>query len=432
MRVGYIECFSGISGDMFLGALVGAGVDAEVFRRTIQALGLDAGIEVHKVQRGGISATKVNVVTAEGGKDDAHVVLEDHGHSHSHSDHHHAGHEHGHHQDPHEHDHVHGRSLREIETLISAAKLDTAVRELALRAFRLLGSAEAKIHGIAVEKIHFHEVGAVDAIVDIVCSAAGCVQLGVERWWCSAINTGGGTVQCAHGLLPVPAPATAELLKGAPTYNSGVNAELVTPTGAALLRALNCEFGATPEMIVDRIGYGAGRRDLRQMPNAVRITIGEAAGESAGDTVTVLETALDDLTPQILGYVIEQSLAAGALDAMAAPLQMKKNRPGHQLTVLCRPEDAGRIGTLLLRETSALGLRMRREQRRVLRREFQTIATQWGEVRVKLGFLDGDMVNCAPEFEDCRRIAQENGVPLKTVMQEAIRLCGAPRAQSAR
>jgi uncharacterized protein (TIGR00299 family) protein len=431
MRIAYLDCFSGISGDMMLGALVHAGVDPELFRNTVRALGVEARLEVREVSRSGISSTKVDVITAENSADDKHVVL-NHPHDHGHDHHDRHDHDHAHDHSHEKHEHAHGRSLKEIEKLISSARLEASVRDLALRAFRLLGEAEAKIHNIPIEKIHFHEVGAVDAIVDITCAAAGCISLGVDRWMCSPVNVGGGTVKCAHGIFPVPAPATAELLKGARIYNSGINAELVTPTGAAILRALDVNYTAMPELTVDRIGYGAGTRDLKETANVVRITIGEAAARAEdSDVVTVIETALDDLTPQVLGYVIEQALAAGALDAMAAPVQMKKGRPGHLLTALCRPEDGQRISTLLLRETSALGVRMRQETRRVMQRRFETVSTQWGDVRVKMGYLDGQLANCAPEFEDCRHIAQEHGVPLKTVMQEAVRLCGAARAQSA-
>jgi len=431
MRIAYLDCFSGISGDMMLGALVHAGVNPELFRRTIDALGVDARIEVRAVNRSGISSTKVDVIAAESGADDQHVVLEQ---AHSHEQEHH--HDHGHHHDHEhgEHSHPpHGRSLQEIEALICAARIESSVRDLALRAFRLLGEAEAKIHNIPLEKIHFHEVGAVDAIVDITCAAAGCVSLGVDRWLCSPVNVGGGTVKCGHGVFPVPAPATAELLKGARVYNSGIDAELVTPTGAAILRALNVEYTVLPELTVEHIGYGAGSRDPKETANVVRITIGEAVAPSEdADLVTVIETAVDDLTPQIISYVIEQAMAAGALDVMSAPVQMKKNRPGHLITALCRPEDAERISSLLLRETTTLGVRMRQERRRVLQRSFETVTTQWGDVRVKLGYLNGELANCAPEFEDCRRIAQEHGVPLKTVMQEALRRCGAAQGHSAR
>jgi uncharacterized protein (TIGR00299 family) protein len=422
MKVAYLDCFSGISGDMMLGALVHAGVDPELFRRTVSALGVNARIEVHAVNRSGISSTKVDVITGEAGADDQHVVLEPkHEHEHGHDHHHEHSHDHEHKDHTHEH-HDHGRSLHEIEKLIGAGKLEPAVRDLALRAFRLLGEAEAKIHNIPLEEIHFHEVGAVDAIVDITCAAAGCVSLGVERWLCSPVNVGGGTVKCAHGVFPVPAPATAELLKGARVYSSGINAELVTPTGAAILRALNVEYVAMPELTIDRIGYGAGSRDLQETANVARITIGDAVTQSENaDVVTVIETAVDDLTPEVISYVIEQTIAAGALDAMAAPVQMKKGRPGHLITALCRPEDGSRISGLLLRETSALGVRMRQENRRVMQRKLETVSTPWGEVRVKLGYLDGELANCAPEFEDCRRVAQEHGVPLKMVMQEALR-----------
>ena len=445
MKIAYLDCFSGISGDMMLGALVHAGVDPELFRRMVAALGVDARIDVHAVNRSGISSTKVDVITAEQGED-RHVILEpptlakearvghrehqhDHQHHHDHSHEHTHEHSHGHQversvtrETPVLRNH-HGRSLLEIEKLIGSAKIEPAVRALALRTFRLLGEAEAKIHNIALEKIHFHEVGAVDAIVDITCAAAGCMSLGVDRWLCSPVNVGGGTVKCAHGIFPVPAPATSELLKGARVYSSGVQAELVTPTGAAILRTLGVEFVEMPDMTVEKIGYGAGSRDLKEMANVVRITIGEATTKSEdADVVTVIETAVDDLTPEIIGYVIEQAMATGALDAMVTPAQMKKNRPGHLITALCRPEDAERISGLLLRETSALGVRMRQEKRRVMQRRFETVATPWGDVRVKIGYLGGEVANVAPEYEDCRRIAQEHEVALKTVMQEAMRL----------
>ena len=440
MRLAYLDCFSGISGDMLLGALVHAGVDAELFRRAVAALGVDARIDVETVNRSGISSTKVHVITSEGEEDHAHAVLD-----HQHGDGHHHHHDHHHHDAgahapsratqprvavPH-----HGRSLHDIRNLIERAALDPAAQRIALRAFQLLGEAEAKIHNIPVERIHFHEVGAVDAIVDIVCAAVGCVSLGVERWTCSPLNVGGGTVHCAHGVFPVPAPAAAELLKGAPTYNRGIEAELVTPTGGALLRALEVQFAAQPPLRAERIGYGAGSRDLPGIANVVRITIGEAVALKTGaaddmETIVVLETTVDDCTPQVLGYVVEQALAAGALDAFIVPLQMKKSRPGQLVTVLCRPEIADDIATLLLRETTTLGVRMRREERRCLRREFETVTTPWGEVRVKLAYLGDQLANAAPEFDDCRRLAGEHGVALKKIMQEALRALERHRASA--
>ena len=434
MRIAYLDCFSGISGDMLLGALVHAGVDPELFRRTIAALGVDARIEIETVNRSGISSTKVHVITAEGEEDHAHAVLNhDHGHSHDHEHRHH--HDDAAHAHSHAHDHHHGRSLHDIRHLIEHAALDAASKRIALRAFQLLGEAEARIHNIPVERIHFHEVGAVDAIVDIVCSAVGCVSLGVHRWVCSPLNVGGGTVKCAHGVFPVPAPATAELLQDAPTYSSGINAELVTPTGAALLRALEVEFAPQPPLRAERIGYGAGSRDLPGIANVVRITVGEAVALKTGapddsETIVVLETTVDDCTPQLLGYVLEQALAAGALDAFIVPVQMKKNRPGHLLTVLCRPEICDDIANLLLRETTTLGLRMRKEERRCLRREFENVTTPWGDVRVKLAYLGEELANAAPEFDDCRRLAEEHGVPLKKIMQEALRALERHRASA--
>jgi uncharacterized protein (TIGR00299 family) protein len=440
MRVAYLDCFSGVSGDMMLGALLHAGVDLDLFRQTIAALGVDAQIKVETVNRSGISSTRVRVLTAEGEQDDAHVVLDEHSHSRSEDAHAHAhshSNEHSHHgtktekgekqhtHHDHQHAHEHGRSLKEIHELISRAPIDSAARAIALRAFRLLGEAEAKIHNIPVEQIHFHEVGAVDTIVDIVCAAAGCASLGVSRWVCSPLNVGGGTVKCAHGIFPVPAPATTELLKGAPVYSSGVQAELVTPTGAAILRALGVEFAAMPAMTIEHTGYGAGARDLPGLANVVRITVGEAVQKEQSadrEVVTVIETAVDDLTPQLVGYVMEQALAAGALDVMVTPVLMKKNRPGHLLTVLCEREKANGLCNLLLRETTTLGVRLREERRQCLQRKFAIVSTSWGEVRMKLAYLNGELTNCSPEFEDCRRIAERHKIPLKIVMQEVVRL----------
>lgn len=430
MRIAYLDCFSGISGDMMLGALVHAGVDPDLFRQTVSALGVDARIEIETVNRSGISSTKVHVLTAEGECDDAHLAHDAHGHTHdSHGGH---SHEHSHsdvhakkNAEQHGHSHVHGRSLKEIHALISSARIDSASRALALQAFQLLGEAESKIHNIPVEKIHFHEVGAIDAIVDIVCAAVGCVSLGVQRWVCSPLNVGGGTVKCAHGVFPVPAPAAAELLKGARVYSDGVQAELVTPTGAAILRALGAEFVDMPAMTIERTGYGAGTRDLPGRANVLRITLGEATHKdppATSEVVTVIETAVDDLTPQLIGYVMEQALFAGALDVMVTPVLMKKNRPGHLLTVLCERPMAQALCNLLLRETTTLGVRVREDRRQSLQRKFTTVNTRWGEVRVKLAYLNGDLTNVAPEYDDCRRIAEQRDIPLKIVMQEVARL----------
>lgn len=397
MRIGYLECFAGMAGDMLLGALVDAGVPLTVLEAATASLGLGASLRVERVDRGGISSTKVHVMEGDRLAEEAHA---------------------------HPHEQAHGRSLVEIRALIEAAALNDAVKAMALEAFELLGQAEAKIHNVPVETIHFHEVGAVDAIVDIVAASAGVHHLGVEAWYCSAVNVGGGTVVCAHGTLPVPAPATAELLLGVPTYSAQVQKELVTPTGAALLRALRPMFGPQPAMRVEAIGYGAGTRNPKGFANVLRVSVGEtdeAAGrQPAGDVVTVLETALDDLSPQVVAHVMEQALAKGALDVMVAPVVMKKGRPGSLLTVLCRPAEAAVFEALLLRETSTLGIRRHEERRVVLERRLVRVRTEFGEIRVKVGSRAGAELNVAPEFEDCKAAALAHDVPLKRVQQAAL------------
>jgi len=473
MRIAFLDCFSGISGDMFLGALVDAGVSFRLLQDTVAALNLGATLEVSRVSRSGISATKVDVVV-RGNKDlpreqywteqrdsgrrlqvpgiqretsymhsheqvgehDQHGLGHEHGHSHHHDTH--AGHEHSH---DHAHSHEHGRGLAEIKGIIAGAPISARAKKVATAAFDALGKAEAKIHNSSPEKIHFHEVGAVDALVDVICGAVGADALAVDRWACSPLNVGGGAVECAHGRFPIPAPATLELLKDAPIYSSGAQVELVTPTGAALVRALAPEFCAFPPMQVSSVGYGAGSRDLPGAANVLRISIGESrdlsrAGERQHshlqDQVTVLEASIDDLNPQLFGHVMERALASGALDVFAAPLHMKKNRPGMLLTVLARPEEAEALAQLIFTETTTLGIRIREERRLTLERQWVPVRTQWGEVRIKVACLNGAMVNYAPEYEDCRRVASEHGVPLKSVMQEAVTvyLGGLPRGHA--
>ena len=331
---------------------------------------------------------------------------------------------------PHEHDHIHshehGRGLNEILSIIGKAAIHEEAKKTAIAIFEALGRAEAKIHDTSIEKIHFHEVGAVDAMVDIVCAAVGAEALGVDEILCSPLNVGGGTVKCAHGTLPVPAPATLELLKDAPIYSSGIPYELVTPTGAAIVKTLAKRFAPFPSMKVERAGYGAGTRDFAGHANVVRLTIGEAQTDFSAavptDTVTVLEANIDDLNPQVFGYVMDRLLAEGALDAFGVPVQMKKNRPGMLLTVLCRPKDASKLTHLIFTETSTLGVRQREEKREALAREWVTVATRWGDVRLKVASMNGTVTNYAPEYEDCRRIATELHIPLKSVMQEALQL----------
>lgn len=431
MRIAYLDCFSGISGDMFLGALVDAGVSPEVLEKTVAALGVGAKIEVSRVMRSGISATKVDV-WVDGEKDmpreeywAKHEATHPHSHTHEHEHSNAPDHSHAHADSAahrHEHSHAH-RGLAEIRTIITKASISESAKATAIRIFEALGAAEAKIHNVPIDSIHFHEVGAVDAIVDIVCAAVGSEALGVDEIVCSPLNVGGGTVECAHGTFPVPAPATIALLEHAPVFSSGIQAELVTPTGAAIVRTLTRRFGAFPEMKVEKSAYGAGSRDLAGRPNVLRLVVGQAiaatTAQTASETICVLEANLDDLNPQVFGYVMDQLLEQGALDVFGVPVQMKKNRPGTLLTVLCKPEDAEKLIQLLFTETTTLGVRRREESRQVLSRRWENVRTEWGEVRIKIASMNGTVTNYAPEYEDCRRIAAERHVPLKTVMQEA-------------
>jgi len=448
MRIAYLECFSGMSGDMFLGALVDAGVPASLLEKTVRALNVGARLEISRVVRSGISATKVDV-WVDGEKDlprSAGVPpasRRDGGATPHPRPHEHHGRSHSHPgatrtepalslpkgvSEPHEHSHSHehSRGLIEIRKIISAAAISETAKNTAISIFEALGRVEAKIHNTSIESVRFHEVGAVDAMVDIVCAVVGAEALGVDEIICSPLNVGGGTVKCAHGIFPVPAPATVELLAGAPVYSSGIQAELVTPTGAAIVKTLARRFSEFPEMKVEKSGYGAGSRDFPGHPNVVRLTIGETAStalaaKTALETITVLEANLDDLNPQVFGYVMDRLLEEGALDAFGMPVQMKKNRPGTLLTVLCKPEDASKLTQLLFTETTTLGVRRRDEVRQTLARRWENVRTPWGEVRMKIASMNGTVTNYAPEYEDCRRIAAEHRVPLKTVMQEAAR-----------
>ena len=434
MRIAYLECFSGMSGDMFLGALVDAGVAPQKLEETVAALNIGARLEFSRVVRSGISATKVDV-WVDGEKDlprEEYWERKAHAHSHEHT-HGHEGHPHSHPGEipraevpaPHEHAHSHGRGLGEIRQIISGASISGRAKKTAITIFEALGRAEAKIHNTSIESVHFHEVGAVDAIVDIVCAAVGAEALEVDEIICSPLNLGGGMVKCAHGTFPVPAPAAVELLAHAPVYSSGLQAELVTPTGAAIVRTLASRFAAFPEMKIQKSGYGAGSRDFPGHPNVVRLTVGEAVSESlaaktASEAITILEANLDDLNPQVFGYVMDRLLGEGALDAFGMPVQMKKNRPGMLLTVLCRPEDTNKLTELIFTETTTLGVRRRNEIRQTLARRWETVRTQWGDVRIKIASMNGTVTNYAPEYEDCRRIAEEQHVPLKQVMSDAV------------
>jgi uncharacterized protein (TIGR00299 family) protein len=386
MKYAYFDCFSGISGDMTLGALVDAGVPVEQLRGELQGLNVPGWeLTIEKVWKNGMAASYAKVRV----------------------------------QDTQTH-----RSLSAILGIIEKSALAPKVKERAAAIFKKLGEAEAAVHDVPLEKIHFHEVGAVDAIVDIVGACIGFTALGIESFACSALNVGGGTAKMAHGVLPVPAPATARLLLGKPTYSNGVQKELVTPTGAAIVATLCASFGPQPLMTVNAIGYGAGTADLEGQPNVLRLMVGAAAEKrvaAESETIRVLEANLDDMNPQIYGYFLEKALAAGALDVFATPVQMKKNRPGMLVTVLCKPEDEAKFHEMLFAETTTLGVRTYTAERRVLARQWETVRTAFGEVRIKVARLNGHIRQASPEFEDCRKLAEVKNVPLQRVMDEAMR-----------
>jgi len=386
MKHAYFDCFSGISGDMTLGALLDAGVPVDQLRAQLHGLNLPGWeLSAEKVWKNGMAATHAKVFA----------------------------------QDTTTH-----RSLSTILEIIEKSNLASGVKDRAAAIFRKLGEAEAAVHDVPLEKIHFHEVGAVDAIIDIVGACIGFSALAIESFACSALNVGGGTAKMAHGVLPVPAPATARLLLDKPTYSNGVQQELITPTGAAIVATLCSHFGPQPPMSVSTIGYGAGTADLEGQPNVLRLMVGEAVEQRAAaesETIRVLEANLDDMNPQIYGYFLEKALAAGALDVFSTPVQMKKNRPGMLVTVLCKPEDEPKFHDMLFAETTTLGVRTYTAERRVLARQWDTVRTSFGEVRIKVARLNGHIQQASPEFEDCRKLAEAKNVPLQRVMDEAIR-----------
>ena len=383
MKVCYLDCFSGISGDMLLGALVDAGFAPEVLEAELRKLGLSGwSLSVQRVKRGALTAIKLDFQVEES--------------------HHH-------------------RTWKTIRELIQASELSEGVKKRALGIFERLAEAEAKVHGVEKDKVHFHEVGAMDSILDIVGAAIAFEHLKIDKVIASSLNVGSGTVETQHGTLPVPAPATAALLKGAPVYSAGAPAELVTPTGAAIVSAEAKEFGGLPQLSVTSIGYGAGTNDFKERANVLRVFLGETlpGTQVINDSVSVIEANLDDMNPVVAGYVMEQALAAGALDVFYTPVQMKKNRPGVVLTILCTPEKLNGLCELVFEQTTTLGLRFTEAQRRVLDREFVTVTTPHGEVRMKLARLNGHVLNAAPEYEDCKKLAEEKSVPLKQVLADA-------------
>jgi len=395
----YLDCFSGASGDMLIGALIDCGLDFDLLRDELKRLGVEGyELSLTRVDRSGISASKFDVLL----------------HSHDHD------HEHHHHHHHHEHEH---RSLSEIKRIIASSKLTDRIKERAQTIFQRIGEAESKIHNIPIESVHFHEVGAIDSIVDIVGACIGLDALKIDRIISSPLHVGSGTFKCAHGTYPVPGPATAELLRGVPIYSKEIEGELVTPTGAAIISTLASSYGPMPMMRIERIGYGAGTRTYPNFPNVLRAVIGELESEAdqTPDKITIIEANIDDLNAQVFGYLMDKALAAGALDIFYTPVQMKKNRPGVLLTLLCRPEDRVKMCDIIFRETTTLGVRFRNEQREILRREHVIVETIYGPIKIKVARgQDGRVVNYAPEFEDCRAAAEMHGVAAREVQTAAL------------
>jgi pyridinium-3,5-bisthiocarboxylic acid mononucleotide nickel chelatase len=385
MKIAYFDCFCGAAGDMIVASLLDAGADAGSLRAGFESMGVGGyTLSVEKTTKQGFAATRFIVDLDTSSKQ------------------------------PHRH-------LKDVKAIIERGSFSEAVRDRAIRIFERLAKAEACVHGTTIEKVHFHEVGAVDAILDIVGASLALESLGIERVCCSPIPTGSGTVKCQHGIMPVPAPATAELLKGVPLASCEETGELTTPTGAAILTEIAESFGPVPSMAIESVGCGAGTREGKTRPNILRVLVGEsAASEASGeiDSIVQLETNLDDSTPEVIGYCFERLLSAGALDVYTVPIQMKKGRLGVLLSVLCEPSDVSAMEEILFAETSTFGVRRQTWQRSKLSRRWETVQTPFGEVRMKVGERDG-VVTASAEFEDCRKLAVEHGVALREVMAAA-------------
>jgi uncharacterized protein (TIGR00299 family) protein len=387
MRTLYFDCFAGASGNMILGALIDAGVESRELEEKLRVLNIaDFDLVINKVDRSGISSTHVEVKV------------------------------------PHEHVHRH---LHNIERIIDDADLTETVKARAKMIFKRLAEAEASVHGIVVEKVHFHEVGAMDAIVDIVGACIGFEMLGIERFACSKVHVGSGFVNMAHGKFPVPPPAVSKLLTGIPIYSTEIDGELTTPTGAAIISTLCDSYGIIPEMTVEYTGYGAGTRTYEKFPNTLRLLIGESVPGAVAtglksERLILIEANLDDISPQILGFVMERAFEFGALDCWFTPIQMKKNRPATKLSVLCSPDLRADVSTMLFAETTTLGLRVNEIERECLEREIVSVQTEFGAVDVKLGILNGNVVNAMPEYDQVKTIATEKNVPFQKVSEAAI------------
>ena len=386
MKIAYFDCFSGISGDMCLGALVDAGVPLKHIEKELKKIPVKGyRLESRNVKRGHLSACKVDVVLNSQGKSPKVAI----------------------------------RTFRDIKELIGRSSLPEEIKQKGLKIFRILFDAESKAHGEPLNKVHLHELGAVDCIVDIFGTLIGLEKLGIEKVYASPINLGQGFVKTAHGTLPIPAPAVAGILKNVPVYSKTIRSELTTPTGAAIIKGLSDGFGEMPLMEIAETGTGAGSRDFEDWPNVLRIFIGTAGPVSRSkqdDTITVIETNIDDMNPQIFGYVMEKLFEAGALDVYLTQILMKKNRPGVKLTVLCRQKDRDALAGIILRETSTIGLRFFNVQRKVLQRRIETVDTAFGRIRVKRSTLEDGTIRQTPEFDDCRKIAKKLNIPLIDVL----------------
>jgi uncharacterized protein (TIGR00299 family) protein len=429
MKTLYLDLFSGISGDMFIGALLDLGVNPRDLEAALARLQLEGyHLHVTRAHKGSIEGVKFDVHLSDA-HDHDHDHGGEHGHEHEHAHSRQHSHAHSHSHSPsHSHTHDHSRTFAEIKQLITHSELSDWVKQKSIAVFQRIAVAEGKIHGLPPEQVHFHEVGAVDSIVDIVGGCIGLELLAKPRILASQVVEGSGWVDCAHGRFPIPAPATLAILgaRGVPLSQCSEPHELVTPTGAALLAELVESFGPMQGLVAEKIGFGLGTRENKTRPNVLRAILGEAAGASdtrdwERDSIAVLETNLDDISGEVLGHFVEHALSAGALDVFHTPIQMKKNRPGVLLRVLCAESDSDKFTEMMLRETSSFGVRRHTVERRKLRREFITVQTTFGEVTVKLGRLNDRVVHAKPEFESCKKLADQANVPLQTVYEAALR-----------
>ncbi len=388
MRIGYFDCFAGAAGDMIVAAMLDAGFDFEFLKDQLATLGIkDLGVKIKDTKRGGLRAIQfVPVIEKQ----------------------------------------QHHRNLDDIKKIINNSRIGDKPKETAIRIFDRLGDAEATVHGKETKDVHFHEVGALDSIVDIVSAAIGLDAMGIEKVYCSGLAVGGGTIKVAHGLLPVPAPATTELLKGVPTVGGPIDKELLTPTGAAILTTVAENFGPMPQINIEATGYGAGTLDSKKFPNVVRLIIGQATNESSAtaDSVCLLETNIDDVSGEIISSAMDKLLSEGALDVFATPIVMKHGRPAVKLTVICRTGETAKMEGIIFSLGITFGIRKQVINRSKLQREFRTVATRFGDIKIKVGKWDGRIVNFKPEYEDCMRAAQKHNVSVKEVMNETIRAYG--------